>query len=1023
MPIAFVQSVVANSAGGYNNTQQITITPAAGSLLVLNIGTSSAAANEVTGVTDSKSQTWTKIVDQVGGNNKNQAMWYRANAGAGSTVITIQGSGFVAYAVEVQEFSGIATSSALDVTATASDSTYVQVHSVGPTTATTQADALVVQGWAGGDTSNTFTAGSGFSNAAGTNSVGAFISSAMQSKVVSSTGTQSASLSTSSYDWGVSNLAVFKAPAPSAPPSAPTNVEAVGVDTAVSLNWDSMSGATSYEVHRALTSGGTYTKVSGTLVPTANAYTDTGRTNGTEYFYKIKAVNSFGTSGFSSVASAIPQANSADWHPYGTQPNLTVGSMYQTFRDKVDLWFGYTLTTDGTAANSRLPGTVKRIKSPDQGFWPGFALNATVSEGQGYAMLFNAWLSSPTLPSGVYKSAARADFDCLYRYYDYHKNSHGLMNWHIHPNNTPSDFNGATDGDLDAAEGLRAMSAIHGDSGTINYGLEASNLIKAIIDWEFVPANYATVAWRNLMTPGDGWGFGHDIMMVDYMRMGFLRIWEEWMRDRGETYYADRLLVLIEANYDFAEHYVTNWSAGVPDRQKRNYTIYDTGNLGWEKVTYNSVRLGFGWMLDYCWFGPAADSRAKQFMDKIANRFKTVFGTGSNVRAPSYAPDLSTHESYSNISGYAYVGSCSLGLADNAFATQLFNSIAASNEFSTSYFGGGLGCYALGVMSGAAQPFNGPVPTPPDPPLNVTAVAGDATVTVSWSAVSNADDYDIYYAIGAGSFNLLDTDTASPFSHSGLTNGTVYHYKLKAKNADGASVFSAEASATPAAAGAAPAAPTGLHTTASTGSATTYWNASTGATNYKIYRAQVSGQDGDLLSTFNGFQYLDTGLVNGSTYYYKVKATNAFGDSPFSAEVSATPLAIPVAPTGITATAGDAQVTLTWPAVTGSVSYKISRSLTSVNGFSQVATPTALTYTDTGLTNGTTYYYRVESVNANNAGNTSNPAVSATPSATPPVGSVKVWNGSGWVVRILKMWNGTSWIPKILKRWNGSSWS
>ena len=91
-----------------------------------------------------------------------------------------------------------------------------------------------------------------------------------------------------------------------------------------------------------------------------------------------------------------------------------------------------------------------------------------------------------------------------------------------------------------------------------------------------------------------------------------------------------------------------------------------------------------------------------------------------------------------------------------------------------------------------------------------------------------------------------------------------------------------------------------------------------------------------------------------------------------------------VAPGGLTATPGNAQVTLRWTASFGATSYTVGRSTSSGGPYTAIATGvTGISHTDTGLTNGTTYYYVVSAVNA--AGQSPNSSqVSATPSF--PVG-------------------------------------
>lgn len=187
--------------------------------------------------------------------------------------------------------------------------------------------------------------------------------------------------------------------------------------------------------------------------------------------------------------------------------------------------------------------------------------------------------------------------------------------------------------------------------------------------------------------------------------------------------------------------------------------------------------------------------------------------------------------------------------------------------------------------------------------------------------------------------------------------------------------------------GSAPAAPTGLSATAGNTQVSLSWTGSSGATSYNLYRGTTAGGESTtpVATGITATSYTNTGLTNGATYYYKVKAVNSSGASAYSNEASATPTApagVPAAPTGLSATAGNTQVNLTWTASSGATSYEVYRGTTS-NG--QNATPiatgiTATSYTNTGLTNGTTYYYKVKAVNSSGSSGYSNEA-SALPTA------------------------------------------
>ena len=101
------------------------------------------------------------------------------------------------------------------------------------------------------------------------------------------------------------------------------------------------------------------------------------------------------------------------------------------------------------------------------------------------------------------------------------------------------------------------------------------------------------------------------------------------------------------------------------------------------------------------------------------------------------------------------------------------------------------------------------------------------------------------------------------------------------------------------------------------------------------------------------------------------------GSSPASPTPTPTPSA-PQAPTGLSAAAGDGQVVLSWSPSAGAVSYAIQRATASAGPFASAGTAASAGYTDTLVTNGTTYYYTVAAVNG--SGSSANSAiVSATP--------------------------------------------
>jgi fibronectin type 3 domain-containing protein len=185
--------------------------------------------------------------------------------------------------------------------------------------------------------------------------------------------------------------------------------------------------------------------------------------------------------------------------------------------------------------------------------------------------------------------------------------------------------------------------------------------------------------------------------------------------------------------------------------------------------------------------------------------------------------------------------------------------------------------------------------------------------------------------------------------------------------------------------GGVPPAPTGLTATAGNTQVSLSWSASSGATSYNVYRGTTAGGERStaIATGITTATYTNTGLTNGTAYYYKVAAVNSSGTSGYSNEASATPVvAVPAAPTGLNATAGNTQISLGWTASSGATSYNVYRG-TSAGGESGTAIATGITttsYTNTGLTNGTAYYFKVAAVNASGTSGYSNEA-SATPTA------------------------------------------
>jgi fibronectin type 3 domain-containing protein len=269
--------------------------------------------------------------------------------------------------------------------------------------------------------------------------------------------------------------------------------------------------------------------------------------------------------------------------------------------------------------------------------------------------------------------------------------------------------------------------------------------------------------------------------------------------------------------------------------------------------------------------------------------------------------------------------------------------------------------------------------------LSATTVSS-SQINLHWAANTepNLAGYNVYRSTTSGftpgpGNRIASGVTSTSYSDTGLSSSTTYYYVVTAISGAGLeSAPSSQAGATTQAA-LPPPAPTNLSATGGNGQISLTWTASSGATSYNVKRSSTTG--GPYTTVASGVtstSYADAGLAAGTTYYYVVTAVNGAGESGKSNEASA--ITQPAAPTNLTASGGNAQVSLTWTASTGAASYNVYRSTTSGGPYTRIASGvTSTSYTDSGLANGTTYFYVVIAVNSSGTSGNSNQA-SATPS-------------------------------------------
>jgi hypothetical protein len=291
--------------------------------------------------------------------------------------------------------------------------------------------------------------------------------------------------------------------------------------------------------------------------------------------------------------------------------------------------------------------------------------------------------------------------------------------------------------------------------------------------------------------------------------------------------------------------------------------------------------------------------------------------------------------------------------------------------------------------------------TLPGAPTNVTATGGNSSATISWTAPPNGGDpltsYTITPFVGSAA-QVPTTVSGSPPTTTvtvAVNNGTTYTFQVAATNAIGTGPASAASNAVTPTGPTTPAAPTGVSAAPGDSSASVSWVApgdgGSSITSYSVtpFVGTTAQPTTVVPGSPPGTSTVVSGLSNGTTYTFVVSATNAIGSGPASSPSGAvTPGPLPGAPTNVSALPGNGSATVAWTAPTtgggGITSYTITPFVGSTPQPSTTASGSAVSATVTGLTNLTTYTFRVSATNPIGAGPLSSPSNPVAPRAAPP---------------------------------------
>jgi hypothetical protein len=306
--------------------------------------------------------------------------------------------------------------------------------------------------------------------------------------------------------------------------------------------------------------------------------------------------------------------------------------------------------------------------------------------------------------------------------------------------------------------------------------------------------------------------------------------------------------------------------------------------------------------------------------------------------------------------------------------------------------------------------------------FSFTTLAGDITLSVSPAQYAGMLDAKLTLLDSDGTtLATADTSSLGETISTSLSAGT--YYLVVASEGNTGDLGQYTISGTIITSPDYVARPSGLSAAATGGQVVLSWtDHASNETGFVVQRSDDGGSTWDDVGTAsaNATGYTDSTVDVGTAYKYRVKATGSAQDSSFSTTVSVNVL--PDTPTDLAAASVSAsQIDLEWTDVDGETSYRIDRSLNGTT-WSQLATPAAnaTSYSDTGLSANTKYYYRIVAVTSlGNSGASSSVNATTTPAQPTTLA------GTVTTTSITLTWKDVAGETgyRIERSLNNSSWS
>ena len=423
--------------------------------------------------------------------------------------------------------------------------------------------------------------------------------------------------------------------------------------------------------------------------------------------------------------------------PYNEPTNITFNEadVLQAWTD----WKSAQITNVNAGGNGRL-----RVMGGVNG-------SSTVSEGQGYGILFASLFDEQDTVDGLWLFTAD------------HLNSQGLMDWHIGNPGQRLGTGAATDGDEDIAMGL-LNACIKVQQGVwptspqgIDYCHEATDMINAIYEYEVDKPGSSPPAGLNNnpgneLLPGDEWNLTQDypegIVNLSYFAPGYYTVFGKFTNNEAAWEAVNtrnyELVNLVQSKPDNCSGLVPNWNQYDGDAQ---LVSWQPTNYAW--WSYDAARFAWRIAVHQRWYNTAA---SQETSNEVGSFFSSV---GFN--------NIGEHSMNGQKTGsgpwpffVANAGSA-VWAADNLTAVNCgaangtlqetpqsaYNRVLTTKDTPNSYYGNAWRLLAMLLMTGNFPNFyeladgNPPLPTNTPAPVTATAIPPSPTTPSGSSCTVN----------------------------------------------------------------------------------------------------------------------------------------------------------------------------------------------------------------------------------------------------------------------------------------------